>query len=177
MIMYIQLSEFLSLHPEIKEIHIVSDKKSTLHKRDQKELAKHLVATLNPVRPEVTWEDFIRIWNTVAERNPEWRKVKDSNKDIKRRFTSVVKDFPKIEDWELIIEGMEADPFFSGRDGNYDRPKPLTLFMKRRWEDFYETGKEARDKPKEQSIDEFLASLSPAPEVTPFPHTRKDGEE
>lgn len=106
----------------------------------------------------ITWITFTKLWNEAADRNKGWRKILPGNKDILTRFNTAKKNFPLIEQWRLIITGMEADDFFSGRRG-YDRPKPLTLFMKNRYFDFYETGLEAKDKPREQTVDDILNEI------------------
>lgn len=105
-------------------------------------------------------DQFTTIWNEYAKRN-NWRPIKTLNKDISDRLSKAAKHYPSIEDWKVILRGMEADPFFSGKSGVYDRPKPLTLFYKNRYFEFHEAGSDMEVAP----VDYFKMLLATSPGV------------
>lgn len=114
-------------------------------------------------------EEFKNLWNEYATRN-NWRTIKEINKDLKSRITKARKDYSTLEQWKVILRGMEADPFFSGKSGVYDRPKPLTLFYKSRYFEFYEAGMDVKVSKVDAILAEFDDFFANAPAVTRFAH-------
>lgn len=160
MVTFIQLPE---MHESISEVRIVRSPLpadlNEMNKAQIKRLIKELTELVTDTKIEVTWLDFVRTWNAACESNKQWRSITEKNADIKRRFQTASKHFPKVNDWELIVKGMEAHDFFSGRSGKYDRPKPLTLFMDRRYFEFHEAGKESLALPKKETVDDILSEF------------------
>lgn len=127
---------------------------------DQKATLKAFLK-IKRVNTRVSFNDqFTAIWNEYAKRN-NWRSIKVLNKDLADRLLKASKHYPTIEDWKIILRGMEADPFFSGKSGVYDRPKPLTLFYKNRFFEFYEAGNDMDVAP----VDYFKMLLATSPGV------------
>jgi hypothetical protein len=108
---------------EIQKTHIVA-------------INKHL-DVMTAALCTVNDESFISLWNEFAGRN-NWMKLKSLNKILKTKVSSARKDFPEIEQWRTILRGMEMHPFFSGKTGQYTRPKAMTLFFKSRYFEFYD---------------------------------------
>jgi hypothetical protein len=81
-------------------------------------------------------DSLVNLWNTAAARNC-WRKVAKVNPKLRSEIIKARKHFPNIDDWKLVIKGMEMDSFFSGSTGQYS-PKILTLFFKQRYFEFYD---------------------------------------
>jgi hypothetical protein len=92
-----------------------------------------------PAPCEIRWSEFIELFNEYASKN-KWRLITDKNKEVRKRFDAAKKTFPKLDDWKIIIEAMEKDPFYSGKSGIYTNPCALTLFRDSRYCTFYEAG-------------------------------------
>lgn len=128
---------------------------------DEQKGALKAFLKVSRVNTRVSFNDqFTAIWNDFAKRN-NWRPIRVLNKDLSDRLLKASKHYPTIEDWKIILTGMEADPFFSGKSGVYDRPKPLTLFYKNRFFEFYEAGSDVEAAP----VDYFKMLLATSPGV------------
>lgn len=161
MIMYVHLPSYFESHPDIQEIIItkaaLTEHAKTLPKKDVKELAKELASSSKTMKKtDVTWGDFVAIWNAACDRNPEWTRVTERNKDLQKRFRSASNEFTTRQEWELIVKGMELDPFFSGKSGRYERPKAVTVFYNSRYFNFYEA---AINPNKKETIDDILGDF------------------
>lgn len=103
-------------------------------------------------------ENLIELYNQYAEKN-HWQKCRSITSEIKRYGQAAIKKLPLKEDWVLVFQGWESDPFFSGKSGVYDRIKIRTMFFKTRYMEFYEDGLALLEAPKKQTTEEWLAEL------------------
>lgn len=139
------LTKIMESAPQLKRIEIT---------KAQEELLLDIFG-LSTTR-SFTWGKFVELWNQYATRN-QWPKLLIKNKLVQDKFLVARKSFPNQEDWILILDELERDPFFSGKKSSY-KTKPMTLFYDRRFFTLHEVAL-ARKEEGASDPDEFLNQL------------------
>jgi hypothetical protein len=112
------------------------EKKSGQKKTRKKSQVQKTLSSEKPALPSE--EQFKDLWNSYAKRNG-WTGIQIMGEDLTERFKKARKELTTLEMWETCLKGLERDPFFSGVSSEY-KARPLTLFYKNRYMDFYNRG-------------------------------------
>jgi hypothetical protein len=102
--------------------------------------------------------DLISLWNEYATKH-KWQRVVKPGEALKKKLSSALKELPEIDQWKVVMRGLESDDFFSGRRSDY-KTNIETLLFKSRYMNFYNAGVDAQERPTIDSIlDEFRELL------------------
>lgn len=104
-----------------------------------------------PITELATPDQVISIYNEYATKYG-WRKVMKAGEMIRKKLLLACKELPESQQWHLVMKGLHADDFFSGRTSTY-KPSIDTLIFKSRYITFYNTGLQ---EPVKQTVDEIL---------------------
>lgn len=94
--------------------------------------------------------DVIALYNEHAQKH-KWQRVVKPGEALKKKLSTAIKELPSLDDWRLVMKGLESDKFFSGKNSDY-KTKIDTLLFNSRYMTFYNAGLEAPT----SSIDSFL---------------------
>lgn len=100
--------------------------------KDKNQLIIQLPNLINP-KENLTIEDIKTLWNDWAKKNGK-PQIKIITGKRLLSIKSALKDYPRKEDWQAMLQGISKDPFwFSIID--FDK-----LYRNERYHEFYEKG-------------------------------------
>lgn len=115
----------------------------------------------------ITPAQIVALYNEYAEKN-KWVKVRVIGEALKRTLSIAAKELPEASQWELVLNGLRMDSFFSGSSSDY-KTSIETLTRKSRYIEFYNKALESQDRPLSRieeittQFDKILAEIPSLP--------------
>ncbi len=88
--------------------------------------------------PTFTPEQYVELWNEYATRH-KWVKIMKLGDEVRKKFLGARQELPTRDMWDTSLKGLAADDFFGKGLAGY-KTKPMTVFFKDRYMDFYNAG-------------------------------------
>jgi hypothetical protein len=114
----------------------------------------HIIHPESPTPNKITPDQIVTLYNEYAAKN-KWQKVNKLADATKKKLSAAIKELPSLDEWTLVMRGLEADKFFSGSSSDY-KTNIQTIIFKSRYMDFYNAGLDTQGK---ESVDDILSSL------------------